>query len=347
MSIRINLGYSVHDYSSGLETENIPLEYFKYNILISGKDQIEKSALLSHILNQLYTRASNTGVLLIKLNSNEDTHLYQLDKEYEYGNQDLEIPYFFGKALSEVNREHFECIINAIFGFHFEMKIVMGIVLKQYRIGNFPNSIVNFLTDVKNYLIKKPYSEDFNESNVRSIEKEIDFIQENPILERTLWMYLDTPRWVRLWKEGKKVSIDFSECDLHHQKVLIPLLFQVIKEYMPLRNSNLPVGIIVLEDADNLLNKPPHWDYKRNYNINRKYYQECEQESYFLTKEQLEKVYGDRDYLNNVQLEEVFTDLVLDELNDRSISFITTCEDPFRIYDHFRYHSQIRINITE
>ena len=52
MSIRINLGYNVRDYNSGLETEDIPLEYFKYNILISGKDQIEKSALLSHIFNQ-------------------------------------------------------------------------------------------------------------------------------------------------------------------------------------------------------------------------------------------------------------------------------------------------------
>ncbi len=86
MSIRINLGYSALDYNSGLETENIPLEDFKYNILVSGKDQIEKSALLSHILNQLYTRATNIGVLLIKLKSNEDTKLYHLDKVYEYGN---------------------------------------------------------------------------------------------------------------------------------------------------------------------------------------------------------------------------------------------------------------------
>jgi len=347
MSIRINLGYSALDYNSGLETENIPLEDFKYNILVSGKDQIEKSALLSHILNQLYTRASNIGVLLIKLKSNEDTKLYHLDKVYEYGNRDLEIPYFFGNALNEVNREHFERFINAVFGFHFEMKIIMGCVLRQYRIGKFPNSIINFLTDVKDYLLKKPYSEDFNESNVRSIEKAIDLIQEDPILERTLWMYLDTPRWLRLWREGKKISIDLSECDLHHQKILIPLLFQVIKEFMPVKNSNLPVGIIILEDSDNLLKKPPHEDYKRNYSINRAYYQKCEQESYFLTKEQLEKVYGDKGYLNNVQLEDVFTDLVFDELNDRGISFITTCKDPFKIYDYYKNHSQLRITITD
>ena len=137
MSLRINLGSSVYDYSSGLEIENIPLEYFKYNILITGKDQIEKSALLSHILNQFYTKVSNIGVLLIKLNSNEDTNLYHLDKVYEYGNQNLEIPYFSGNALSEVNREQFERFINAIFGFHFEMRIVIGCVLMQYKVAGF------------------------------------------------------------------------------------------------------------------------------------------------------------------------------------------------------------------
>jgi len=345
MSIRINLGTYVHDYSSGLEIENIPLEYFKYNILIYGKDHTEKSILLSHILNQLYTRVPDIGVLLIKLHSNVDTHLYHLDRVYRYGTQDLEIPYFFGNALSEVNREHFERIINAVFGFHFEMKIIIGIVLMNYKIGRFPSSVIDFLTDVKDYIIKNPYDEEFNESNVRNIEKAIDFMQENPILERTLWMHLDTPWWLGLWSEGKKVCIDLSECDLPHQKILVPLLFQAVKEHMAIKNYDIPAGIVVLEDADDLLNKPPYEDYKRNYNINREYYQECEQESYFLTKEQLIEVYGDKDYLYNVQLEDVFTNLVFDELNDRAISFITTCQDPSSIYDHFRNYSQIRITL--
>ncbi len=345
MAVRINLGTYVHDYSSGLEIENIPLEYFKYNILIYGKDQTEKSALLSHISNQLYTRVPDVGVLLIKLSSHEDTHLYHLDRVYEYGNQDLEIPYFYGNALSEVNREHFERIINALFGFHFEVRIIIGIVLMHYKICRFPSSLVDLLTDVKEYLIKNPYDEEFNESNVKSIEKAIDFIQEDPILERTLWMHLDTPRWLSLWSEGKKVCIDLSECDIRYQKVLVPLLLQAVKEHMPINNCNIPSGIVVLQDADDLLNKPPYEDYKRQYSINRDYYQECEQESYFLTKEQLEKVYGDKSYLYNVQLEEVFSNLIFDKLNDREVSFITTRRDPSRIYDDFRNYSQLRIKL--
>ena len=108
MSVRISLGTKVLDYNSGLRTENIPLEYFKYNILIAEGDQTERSALLSHILNQIYERVTNTGVLLIKLNSNENTNLYYLDRVYEYGDPNLEIPYFFGNALSALHREHFE-----------------------------------------------------------------------------------------------------------------------------------------------------------------------------------------------------------------------------------------------
>ena len=345
MSVRINLGAKILDYNSGLKTENIPLEYFKYNILISEGDQTERSALLSHILNQIYERVTNIGVLLIKLNSNENTNLYHLDRVYEYGDPNLEIPYFFGNALSSVHREHFERCINAVFGFHFEMSIVIGCLLLHYKIGKFPSSVIDFLEDLKNYLIKNPYSEDFTESNVRSIEKAINFIQEDPILERTLWMSLDLPKWLRLWSEGKKVCIDLSECSLHYQRILVPLLLQAVKNHTHIKNSNIPIGIVVLEGADNLLKKPPHDEHRKNYAMNRDYYQKIEEENYFLTKEQIEEVFGDNDYLFNVQLENVFNDLIFDELNDRNISLITVCGDSSKIYDHFRDHSQIKINL--
>lgn len=256
MAIKINLGVDVHDFSSNMRTENIPLEQFKYNLLIWGKDRSEKIALLSHILNQLHTRVPKVGVLLIRLDAHEDSNLFYLDETYEYGDSDLIIPYFFEQEQDEGNREQFENFINAIFGFHFEMRIVIGCVLLNYKVGEFPSSFVDFLEDVKVYLISNPYSEDFTQSNIKSVEKAIELLRDDPILERTLWISLQLPEWLKLWNEGKTVCIDLPQCDLYYQRLLVALILQIVKNYVPHNNSDLPVGVIAIEDVMRYFKNP-------------------------------------------------------------------------------------------
>ena len=53
MSVKINLGYEVRDFEKGIFVEDIPLKQLKYNLLISGGKITERSAALSHILNQI------------------------------------------------------------------------------------------------------------------------------------------------------------------------------------------------------------------------------------------------------------------------------------------------------
>ena len=158
-------------------------------------------------------------------------------------------------------------------------------------------------------------------------------------------MSLDIPRWLGLWSEGKKICIDLSGCDLHYQKILFPLLFQVVKNSIPIKNSDTPIGVVVLEDADDLLQKVPFDYYSKNFKLNRDYYYQFEEEAYFLAKEQLIKVFGDKDYLMNVQLESVFNRLVFDELIYRNISFITTCRDPLELHYPYKTQFQIKINL--
>jgi len=347
MSVRINLGTEVLDDINGQRTENVSLDYFKNNILISGNDKIERTALLSHILNQVYERVPNIGVLLIKLGSSENIKLYHLDKVSEYSEPNLKIPYFFGDLSNAVQREHFESVISAVFGLHFEMKVVIGCLLRSYKQGKFPSSIIDFMEDLKDYLVKHPYSEEFTKSNVRSIERVISTIQEEAVLERTLGISLDLPEWLRLWSEGKKICVDLSECDIQHQKILLPLLLQIVKNYTPMKNSDTPLGFIAIEDADHLLKKLPLDIYYENFKENRDYYRRMEERAYFLTKEQLEEVFGDPEYLTNVQLEGVFKNLVFDQFYYRNLSLIATCSNPWEIHEPYRRRFRFIINLEE
>lgn len=115
MSEKINLGIEVHDFENGRLNENIPLKYFKGNLLISGGARNERISLLSHVLNQFYTEFPDIGVLLIQLGSNEDTYLYHLDKVYEYGDPELVIPYSTSQQVNAVIREWFMRHLNAIY----------------------------------------------------------------------------------------------------------------------------------------------------------------------------------------------------------------------------------------
>lgn len=345
MSVKINIGYEVRDFESGGTTEHLPLRAFKYNLLISGRSQLKKADVLSHIINQFHIQAPDIGVLLVKLDSTEDLNVYQLDKVYEYGDPELQIPYFWGDPLNEQHREKFENYLNSIFGFHYEMKAVIGCVIRSYKNGRFPSSVVDFLEDVKNYLAGHPYGKVFDKSNTKSIEKTISYLGEDPILERILWRALGEPEWLRLWGEGKVICIDLSLCSGYYQKILVALLFQAIQNYIPMNNSTNPIGIVALDPVDNIFKKVPYEEYTEVYSKNREYYDQIREVNYFLTKEQIEDAFGDKKYLLNTQLEKIFNDLVHDELRYRNISLITTCHEPSNVYPTLVSLSQTKIKL--
>ncbi|MFX1316876.1 MAG: hypothetical protein ACFE9T_13525 [Promethearchaeota archaeon] len=79
--------------------------------------------------------------------------------------------------------------------------------------------------------------------------------------------------------------------------------------------------------------------------MNREYYRRMEEKYYFLTKEQLETVFGEKEYLFNVQLERMFEDLITNEFRYRSLSLIMVCEDASEIYYCYRECSQVKIDL--
>lgn len=340
------MGKAVRDLQNGGETDYVPLDDFRYNLLISGGTRIERSIFLSKILNQVYEKVSDLGVLLIKLQSNEDRYLYHLDAVYEFGDPDLSIPYFIGNKFDELHLEQFIKIMNAIFGFHYEMKYVIWILFLKYRKSRFPSSIMDFLADLKAFMVENPYNEEFNNSCIRSIEEAIRLFENDPILERILWIPLsDNIQWFERWNRGEKICIDLTQCSTHYQKTLVSLIQQAITNLLPESNSSFPSGIVVLDGSDSLLKTPPHEFYKRRFSANKAYISELKKESYFLTKEQIEEIAGDTDYLTTYQIEENFIHALRGKFRYNNVSLITVCQDPSRIYPLLLSMSQIKINL--
>ena len=119
--------------------------------------------------------------------------------------------------------------------------------------------------------------------------------------------------------------------------------WELLKNFIPTTDSNLPAGIVVLEDADHILEEPPHDYYKKAYDSNKDYYKRNREKNYFLTKEQIEEAFGDMNYLFNIQFESIFRDLIVNEFRYRDISLITVCVDMFKIYKFLDSSSKIKL----
>ncbi|HEC40703.1 hypothetical protein LCGC14_0578880 [marine sediment metagenome] len=348
MSDKINLGMEVYDFHSGLITENFPLNSLKGNLMISGEGRSERTALLSHILNQFYARHPDIGVLLIQLGSNEDTYLYHLDKVFEYGDPELNIPYFTGKWFTDRMSERFKNYLNAIFGFRYETKWVIANLTLPYVNLSLPSSIIDFLESLKRYLISLPYYEVFIDIKVESFERAIEIFQEDPVLESTVMLPLKGGlEWLDLWSKGKKICVDLTKCGIYQQKLLVTLITQSILNYIDHNNSDSPIGIVVIEDADNIMEKPPYEEYRKKHESNMEYIRNIKEESSVLTREKIEEVYEDENYLMNVQLEEIYRRLIGSEFRDRNISLITVFENLSNIYNCVRNFTQIQLQVDE
>jgi hypothetical protein len=99
----------------------------------------------------------------------------------------------------------------------------------------------------------------------------------------------------------------------------------------------------MIEDADEIFEEPPHEYYKDTYNSHREYYNWQREKNFLLTKEQIEKAFGDPNYLFNIQFESIIRNIISDEFRYRNISLITTCEDINSIYNFLNSGSRIQI----
>jgi len=65
----------------------------------------------------------------------------------------------------------------------------------------------------------------------------------------------------------------------------VTLITHAINNYIEHNNSNIPTGIVVIEDVDDIMEKPPYEEYKKNYESNREYCRVIKEESCVLTHE--------------------------------------------------------------
>ncbi len=217
------------------------------------------------------------------------------------------------------------------------------IVLDMYRHNVFPNSLIYLLDDVISYLKTKPYSEEFQNSLLRSLEKAIELLSKNPKLEETLRLIPLLPSWFVMWASRKKICLDLSTCDLRTQRILTSVIFQTIKNLVPHTNSDVIQGMVMIDDANQLFKRIPSEKYDYRYLLMKEQIKKEKAESYLLTKERWEEIYGDKEYFTRVKLARFFEDMIYNEFRIKHVSLVTATNSPLQLLDAIPFMSQLKI----
>jgi len=314
------------------------------NVLIESENSRERYNLINDLLTQMEKRLPPFSTLYINLNPDVECP-DMFSANYTYGSLKFSVPYIHD--LGDDSRDTFCGCYNAIFNFHYELRIIMAIIYRNCKKRGFPTSIIEFLELMYTYLEDKPYDKEFTRSLLQNIKEAIDLCENDNVLEQTFRVSPSLLDWVELWKNKRKVWIDLSRCKPLIQKMLIPVIFlnllRSTDHYGPPENYWHLNGVVIINEADKVFVSVPWERYKACYNQKKQYWEQLKYQKLFLTREQMVEAYGEPTILFKSQLESYYNDILGDEFRFRNITLFSGTSEEKNVQNFISDFSQVRL----
>ncbi len=231
-----------------------------YHMSINGLTGSGKTTFLNHVEHEISIKIPGCGVLIIGLRKNDEYVPYNLDIILKYGDSKLRIPYYFKGENIEVTFEQLAALIVSSLGLKQPVDIVMYNVLIKYFSENkdVPDSLEHLFGKILVWFKKHPYHKKYQQNIINAIT--------NRALKYTASLTLDAitrlpsikPSWFIEWIDGKNVYIDLSDtiCNDFIKKLLVNLIFQMIRIFFPQSRTNKLKNVIILDEIGEIAKKP-------------------------------------------------------------------------------------------
>ena len=314
------------------------------NVLIESENSKERYNLMIDLLAKMEEHLPPFSTLYINLNPMVECP-ETFDKKFTYASLEFSVPYIHD--LEDGSRDSFCRCFNAIFNFHYELRIIMAIIYSNCKKRGFPTSIIGFLELMYTYLEDKPYNKEFTRSLLQNIKEAIDLCESDNAIEQTFRVSTSLPDWVELWKKKQKVWIDISGCKPIIQKMLIPVIFlnllRSTNHYGRAENYWHLKGVVIINEAEKVFASVPWELYKARYNQKKQHWENIRYRNLFLTKEQIVEAYGEPSILFKSQLKTYYNNILCDEFRFRNITLFTGTRDEKNVQNFIADFSQVRL----
>lgn len=315
----ISLGYYI---SRGVITKRIatlPVNDLARHAHIGGKTGVGKTSFINSLQREISRKNPKLGVLIIGLKKSKEDIPYNLDITLRYGDPDFRVPYYFKGENFEVTFEQTAALIVSSMGLKQPVDHAMYNVMLAYfkEKKNVPPSLESLFGKLLIWFKKHPYHKKYQTNILNAINNRILKWVKSPILDKITRLPSIKPYWFIEWMNGKNVFIDISEsiCNRFMKKLLINLIFQMIRIFFPEIKTNELRNLVILDEVGDILKRP-------STNIAR-----------------------DDDFVSQYFLEEVFCNF-LEAFRSRGIGLITTAQLPSHLFESIYTLPNIHILFT-
>ena len=262
-SPRILIGHAYLDNVLSNKKAYLGLSDLVHHMMICGLSGVGKSRFLGHLNKQISIIAPRVGILVINLLKKDEEDLFEFDYYLKYGNDPFVTPYCFEEALKqEEEREKFFEILAQLLVSSVGLKNVVAtnmenVLIAYYKKHNtLPRSLMELFTLLYKWFKDHPYHVKFQTNIMRAIRNRVVKLLSSPTLDKMTRLSHVIPMWLEEWKNGKNVFIDLSNCKLSTKRLLVNLIFQMIRIYMPeVKGDNLK-NVIIIDEVSEILALP-------------------------------------------------------------------------------------------
>ncbi len=282
----------------------IPISAFSQSAVIFGQIGTGKTYLLSQVVNELYNKAPDIGILIINLGKGSQEVFYHVDRVIKFGSPDFRVPYFFqGPYLEKSLQETAAYLIAALGLKNIVVKNMLN-VMKSFtcRGNSLPKSLDILFFNLEKFFERFPYHVKFQTNILRALQNRVLSLLTNEELKKILELTSEVPQWFQEWRNGKKIYLDLSMCNIYVKRLLTNAIFQLVRTLTPDVEAGTLRNIIIIDEAHQILEKST----SRNYD--------------------------DDDFISTEQLEKIFTELMR-EFRSKGLSFIIVEQIPSRLFE--------------
>ncbi len=282
----------------------VPKSTFSQSAVIFGQIGTGKTYLLSQVVNEFYNKAPDVGILIINLGKGYQEIFYQVDRVIKFGSSDFRVPYFVQGPYLEKNLQETAAYLIAALGLKNIVVKNMLNVMKSFtcRGNSLPTSLDILFFNLIKFFEQFPYHVKFQTNILRALQNRVLSLLTNEELKKILELTSEVPQWFQEWRNGKKIYLDLSMCNIYVKRLLTNAIFQLVRTLTPDIEAGTLRNIIIIDEAHQILEK----SISRNYD--------------------------DDDFISTEQLEKIFTELIR-EFRSKGLSFIIVEQIPSRLFE--------------
>jgi hypothetical protein len=258
----------------------IPIDHFAKSVIIGGKPGTGKTYLLRQMSIEFYDKAPEIGVLYLNFGKGNQEKFYKTDRTIKYGDKDFIVPYWVEGEYLDKSLQETATYLTTSLGLGEPIDKILKTVMEAFRSVNgcLPDSLTTLFKGLRKWYIEHKYHEKYQTNILTAIDNRVLSLLSEKGVENTLKLTkISIPQWFKDWRNGKKIMLDISMCNIYLKLLIANAIFQMVRSLTPDFDVGRLQHLITIDEAQQLFEIPK--DYFTNTDA-------------YITKEQLENIFN-------------------------------------------------------